>query len=68
MYYWWYSFLCSYLLQDDPWYHHIQALHVFLTPLNKKHALNIMFCLFPEKIIPMEVQTDMFDTLVKGNL
>jgi len=65
MYYWWYAFLCSYWLQDD----HIQDLHIFLTsPLNKKHALNIMRYLFPEEGIPMEAQANVLDTLVKGKL
>lgn len=69
MYYWWYAFLRSYWLQDDTKYHHIQALHVFLTsPLNKKHALNIMRCLFSEEGIPVEAQADVLDTLVKGEL
>jgi len=69
MYYWWYAFLHSYWLQDDPQYHHIQALHVFLTsPLNKNHALNIIRYLFPEKSIPMGAQADVLDTLVKGKL
>ena len=69
MYYWWYAFLRSYLLQDDPQYQNIQAVHVFSTsPLNMKHALNIMVCLFLKESIPMEAQADVFDTLVKGKI